>query len=125
MSNGPMTRRQLWSARTCPRFPQATCRRRTEAERPTFFLGPLNAALLWRQVAQAAKAVTSHRTPNLCGCGASRAGSFPERLARPKVAKDHLGFRVVGAGMVSRISASDGTGLVRICQITRDGFSAR
>src|SRR6059036_2630508 len=28
--------------------------------------GPLEAALLWRQVAQAAKAVTSHRTPNSC-----------------------------------------------------------
>src|SRR5881397_1100314 len=28
--------------------------------------GPLDAALLWRQVAQAAKAVTSHRTPNAC-----------------------------------------------------------
>src|SRR5206468_3345601 len=26
--------------------------------------GPLDAALLWRQVAKAAKAVTSHRTPN-------------------------------------------------------------
>src|SRR6059036_573135 len=28
--------------------------------------GPLAAALLWRQVAKAAKAVTSHRTPNCC-----------------------------------------------------------
>src|SRR5206468_6033604 len=28
--------------------------------------GPLDAALLWRQVAKAAKAVTSHRTPNPC-----------------------------------------------------------
>src|SRR5881409_494608 len=28
--------------------------------------GPLDAALLWRQVAKAAKAVTSHRTPNSC-----------------------------------------------------------
>jgi len=30
------------------------------------FSGPLDAALLWRQVAKAAKAVTSHRTPNSC-----------------------------------------------------------
>jgi hypothetical protein len=30
------------------------------------FHAPLNAALLWRQVAKAVKAVTSHRTPNLC-----------------------------------------------------------
>src|SRR5213593_114692 len=28
--------------------------------------GPLGAALLWRQVAKAAKAVTSHRTPHSC-----------------------------------------------------------
>src|SRR5881409_3715710 len=28
--------------------------------------GPLDAALLWRQVAKAVKAVTSHRTPNSC-----------------------------------------------------------
>src|SRR5438093_7125488 len=28
--------------------------------------GPLDAALLWRPVAKAAKAVTSHRTPNSC-----------------------------------------------------------
>src|SRR6266487_3928871 len=28
--------------------------------------GPLHAALLWRQVAKANKAVTSHRTPNSC-----------------------------------------------------------
>src|SRR3989442_10554124 len=28
--------------------------------------GPLDAAPLWRQVAKAAKAVTSHRTPNSC-----------------------------------------------------------
>src|SRR6266850_4397706 len=28
--------------------------------------GPLDAALLWRQVAKAAKAVTSHRTPDFC-----------------------------------------------------------
>jgi hypothetical protein len=33
---------------------------------PTFFAGPLTAALLWRQVAKEMKAVTSHRTPNLC-----------------------------------------------------------
>src|SRR6059036_2706933 len=33
--------------------------------------GPLNAALLWRQVAKAAKAVTSHRTPNLRACAQS------------------------------------------------------
>src|SRR5437867_12322423 len=32
--------------------------------------GPLDAALLWRQVAEAAKAVTSHRTPNPCRLGA-------------------------------------------------------
>src|SRR5258706_8006468 len=30
------------------------------------FVGLLIAALLWRQVAKAAKAVTSHRTPMLC-----------------------------------------------------------
>ena len=30
------------------------------------FPGPLDAALLWRQVAKAAKAVTSHRTRNSC-----------------------------------------------------------
>src|SRR5881397_632001 len=28
--------------------------------------GPLDASLLWRQVAKAAKAVTSHRTPSSC-----------------------------------------------------------
>jgi hypothetical protein len=32
-----------------------------------FALVPLNAALLWRQVAKAEKAVTSHRTPKFSG----------------------------------------------------------
>src|SRR6185295_20342454 len=31
-----------------------------------FFSCPLGAALFWRQVAKAVKAVTSHRTPNPC-----------------------------------------------------------
>src|SRR6058998_1919013 len=37
-----------------------------ECGKASNFPGPLNAALLWRQVAKAAKAVTSHRTPNPC-----------------------------------------------------------
>ena len=37
----------------------------------SWFRGPLNAALLWRQVAKAAIAVTSHRTPKLRGPGAN------------------------------------------------------
>src|SRR5437867_8569199 len=36
----------------------------SDAERRQNSPGPLDAALLWRQVAKAAKAVTSHRTPN-------------------------------------------------------------
>ena len=58
--------RRLWSARTCPRFRQATCRRRAQTASPSFFQGPLDAARLWRQVAKVVKAVTSHRTPKLC-----------------------------------------------------------
>src|SRR5436309_9590608 len=37
-----------------------------ECGKASNFPGPLNATLLWRQVAKAAKAVTSHRTPNPC-----------------------------------------------------------
>src|SRR5216117_4216507 len=37
-----------------------------ECRKASNFPGPLDAALLWRQVAKAAKAVTSHRTPNSC-----------------------------------------------------------
>src|SRR5881628_564978 len=37
-----------------------------ECGKASNFPGPLDAALLWRQVAKAAKAVTSHRTPNSC-----------------------------------------------------------
>jgi hypothetical protein len=40
-------------------------------------LGPLNAALLWRQAAKAAKAVTNHRTPKL------RAHSYPFAVFTP------------------------------------------
>ena len=45
---------------------RAFCRRLVAVECGTVSKspGPLNAALLWRQVAKAAKAVTSHRTPN-------------------------------------------------------------
>ena len=57
--------RALWSAVTCHRFRQATCRRVTE-RRVRLFHGPLDAALPARQVGQAIKAVTSHRTPNRC-----------------------------------------------------------
>jgi hypothetical protein len=35
-------------------------------EAPAYFLKPLDAALLWRQVAKATKAVTSHRTQKPC-----------------------------------------------------------
>ncbi len=35
--------------------------------------GPLDAALLWRQAAKAAKTVTSHRTPNVA-CGSAAPG---------------------------------------------------
>ena len=58
---GPESQR-LWSAGTCPRFEQATCRRQTG--RGVELGEPLNAALLGRLVGQATKAVTSHRTPN-------------------------------------------------------------
>jgi hypothetical protein len=38
----------------------------SNVKRATEFIhGPLDAALLWRQVAKAAKAVTGHRTPKL------------------------------------------------------------
>src|SRR5437867_12919410 len=52
----------LWSARTCPRFLQTTCRRRMREGVQLYRAA--YASLLWRQVAKAAKAVTSHRTPN-------------------------------------------------------------
>src|SRR5881628_44236 len=42
--------------------------------------GPLDAALLWRQVAKAAKAVTSHRTPNVA-CGSAAPGVRNARAA--------------------------------------------
>ena len=54
----------IWSAPTCRRFRQAPCRGRLR-----WRVGspePLDAALPGRQVGQAAKALTSHRTPNLC-----------------------------------------------------------
>src|SRR5436309_11136886 len=37
-----------------------------ECGKSSYSPGPLEAALLWRQVAKAAKAVTSHRTTNSC-----------------------------------------------------------
>src|SRR2546425_980871 len=37
-----------------------------ECGKPSNSDGPLDAALLWRQVAKAAKAVTSHRTSDSC-----------------------------------------------------------
>src|SRR5437867_1021968 len=43
--------------------------------------GPLDAALLWRQVAKAAKAVTRHRTPNSCRLGAKLHG-YRQRTQR-------------------------------------------
>src|SRR5437867_7137718 len=47
---------------------RAFCRRLVAVEcgKSSNSVGPLDAALLWRQVAKAAKAVTSHRTPNSC-----------------------------------------------------------
>jgi len=53
-----------WSARTCPRFRQATRRRRMRAG--VQLSRAAGRGPLWRQVAKAAKAVTSHRTPNSC-----------------------------------------------------------
>src|SRR5438034_11764192 len=53
---------ESWSAETCFRFPQATCRRRTAVG--DRYPEPLDAALLCRQVGKAPKAVTSHRSPN-------------------------------------------------------------
>jgi len=51
------------------RLVRALCRRLVAVERKGASLshtGPLDATLLRRRVAKAAKAVTSHRTPNLC-----------------------------------------------------------
>ena len=52
---------RLWSAVTCHRFWQATCRRQRRESH--VFAAALNAPLLCRQVGKAGKAVTSHRTP--------------------------------------------------------------
>jgi predicted GNAT superfamily acetyltransferase len=58
------TRRQsLWSAASSRRFWQATCRRRF-ANGLLDSAEPLHAALHYRPVGNATKAVTSHRTPN-------------------------------------------------------------
>ena len=54
-------RGRLWSAVTCHRFRQATCRRQNGE--PLANATSLNAPLLGRQVGKAGKAVTSHRTP--------------------------------------------------------------
>ena len=54
----------IWSAASSRRFGQATCRRLTGKRGE--YSKPLDAALPGRQAGQATKAVTSHRTPNLC-----------------------------------------------------------
>src|SRR5262245_27114712 len=60
---GPWAQPTVWSAVTCHRFGQATCRRRGR-KHVVIGASRYEAALLDRQVDQAAKAVTSHRTPN-------------------------------------------------------------
>src|SRR5213594_5245625 len=54
----------LWSARTCPRFRQATCRRRMREGVQLSRAAARGPALATSR--QSGKAVTSHRTPNLC-----------------------------------------------------------
>jgi hypothetical protein len=65
----PWTTRELYGVRGLVR---AFGRRLVAVECGKAFSspGPLDAALLWRQVAKASKAVTSHRTPKslLAGC---------------------------------------------------------
>src|SRR5881628_300181 len=57
--------------------------------------GPLDAALLWRQVAKAAKAVTSHRTPNSCRQCADlqhcSTGGRGGQTVRPRIPPPHVG----------------------------------
>ena len=51
-------------------FGRRLCRRQTPGKASDVLPVPLDAVLLWRQVAKAAKAVTSPRTPNPCRSGA-------------------------------------------------------
>src|SRR6059036_2306422 len=73
--------------------------------------GPLEAALLWRQVAKAAKAVTSHRTPNSCRLCAEFHHCRPENAKRDG--------RAFGAGQVRRLPCFGGFG-----SCGGDGFAA-
>src|SRR5881296_4771921 len=72
------------------------------------FAGPLDGALLWRQVAKAAKAVTSHRAPNSCRlCAKFHHCSTSDAAANAWRRKDQIGKRV-------RLltSAATGNGLI-------------
>ena len=71
----------LWSARTCPRFRQATCRRRMREGVQLSRAAGRGPALATSR--QSGKAVTSHRTPN------SRRAAGPARRGRSQRARIH------------------------------------